>query len=189
MQKYNWTRIKIALVNKTTTIFYRKNQFKFEEAGIALEDFQQDILYKLVSVSGYKTNSMRFYTDNEAALRGFTFFICKNYLFTLKDKHDKRVEANFFVGYLEDSFNEDHSFYGYEDCLEGKSETTYDFNRLVEIAPDVPVNRFTDLTFKQLLLDLVDKTTTQISTERNIKLSIINKCRKELERFLRGAYV
>lgn len=184
--RYNWTPQKIQLVKQTVTGFYNRN-LKDNSYGLELEDVIQDILYKLISVSGYKTNSMNLYKDDAKSLRGFVYKVCGNYVADKNDFYNRRLKSKFTVGYFDDIFPEDTS-YNAEDMIAGVPQNQDIIKELYDKTPDLPIARTTSLTFKKLFELLLDVDITEVASNHHISLKDLKKGKKDLVCYLRGFY-
>jgi len=185
--KYNWDKSKLSVVYSSAEKFYFRNLDTMNTLSIELEDFKQNILEKILSVSGYKTNSMNLYKDNDHSIHCFTWFLCKQYLSTQLSNNKKRKAKNFSVEYLEDLLSEEDNR-SFEDLLSTKNIDDFVFMELIDKVPNLPIVRGSICTYKTFFLHLINLTLDEISLIYSIEKATLVKAQKELESFIKGVY-
>lgn len=189
--KYVWNKGKFATVSSSAEKFFFKNRDTFDTLDIELDDFKQSIFEKILSVSGYRTNSMNLYKDNQHSLYCFTWLLCKQYISTQLDSNKRKKDRNFSVSFLEDLFNSNGSegHTNYEDMFASNSIDNNVYLDLFDQVPNLPIIRGQKLTYKEFLTLLMDYDIDEISSFYiDIPKSDLFSAKRELVNLIRGLY-
>jgi hypothetical protein len=177
--KYNWSKSKIAIASKVIRSFYSKNRNYLLSIPLELEDFEQVVFYRLLSVSGYKTDSMKLFRDDNSSLVGFVSLVCRRVLLNVKVKRDRRI-----LKCREESLEGLVSYGSVEDFLPSVDhEMLMSKFRLAIPNGDVKGLSVTWTEFFKMFLTL---STPEIAMQLNVPVFKVSRRKNELVNMLRG---